>query len=54
MKKIDLNLSAFNIIAAMNESKALTKHKSYRCECKFHGSKCNSNQKWNKKSVGWV
>ena len=42
-----LNLNVFNMIAGINESKTLTKHISYKCKCKFHGSKCNSNQNWN-------
>ena len=28
-------------------NKALTKHISCKCKCKFYGRKCNSNQKWN-------
>ena len=31
----------------INESKKLTKQISYKSECKFNDSKCNSNQKWN-------
>ena len=30
-----LNLSMFNMITGINESKALTKHISYECKCKF-------------------
>ena len=30
-----------------NELKTLTKHISSECTCKFHGKKCNSNQRWN-------
>ena len=30
----------------MNE-KTIRKHISCKCECKFDGKKCNSNQKWN-------
>ena len=33
--------------ARISESKILTKHISYRRECKFDGGKHNSNQKWN-------
>ena len=44
----DLNLSKFNMITARkNKSKALTKHISCACKCRFDGRKCNSNQKWN-------
>ena len=43
----NLNLSVFNMIARTNESQTLVKHISYACKCKFHGRKCNSNQKWN-------
>ena len=35
------------MITGANESKILTKHISCKCECKFDGKKCNSNQKWN-------
>ena len=37
----------FNIIAAKNESEILAKHISCKCESKFDGRKCNSNQMWN-------
>ena len=46
-KTEDLNLSAFNMITGINESKTLTKHISWECKCKFDGTKCNSNQWWN-------
>ena len=36
-----------NIITRTNESKILTKHISCECKCKFDGTKCNSNRKWN-------
>ena len=42
-----LNLSIFNMIIGINESKPLTKHISYQCKCKFDGKKCNLNQNWN-------
>ena len=35
------------MITGINESKALTKHISCECKCKFVGRKCNSNQKQN-------
>ena len=43
----NLNLSVFNMIAGTNESQTLIKQISCACKCKFHGRKCNSNQKWN-------
>ena len=46
-KTEDLNLSLFNIITGINESKTLTKHVSFECKCKFDGRKCNSDQWWN-------
>ena len=41
-KTEDLNLSMFNMITAINESKTLTKHISCECKCKFDGRNCNS------------
>ena len=46
-KTENLNLSVFNMITGINESKALTKHMSCECKCKFDGKKCNSDQWWN-------
>ena len=46
-KTDDLNLSVFNMITGINESKTLTKHISCECKCRFDGRKCNSNQWWN-------
>ena len=43
-KTEDLNLSMFNRIRDINESKTLTKHISCECKCKFDWTKCNSNQ----------
>ena len=43
----DLNLSVFNMITGINESKTLTKHISCECKCKFGSRRCNSNQTWN-------
>ena len=40
----DLNLSIFNMITGINESKALIKATSCECKCKFDGKKCNSDQ----------
>ena len=42
-KAEDLNLSAFNMVTGINESKTLTKNISCECECKFDGRKFNSN-----------
>ena len=42
----DLNLSIFNKITGINESKTLTRHISCKSKCKFVGRRCNSNQKW--------
>ena len=44
-KAEDLNLSFFNMITGINESKTLAKHTSSECKCKFDGRKCHSNQK---------
>ena len=46
-KSEDLNLSVFNVIKRINESKTLTIHISCKCKCKFDGKSCNSNQCWN-------
>ena len=46
-KTEDLNLSVFNMIAGINESKTVTKHISCECKCRFDGRKCNSHQWWN-------
>ena len=43
-KTEDLNLSVFNMIPGINEPKALTKHISCECKCKFDGRKYNSDQ----------
>ena len=40
-KTEDLNLSVFNIITEINESKTLIKHISCECKCKFDGRSCN-------------
>ena len=41
------DLSIFNIIAGINQSKTLAKHRPCERKCKFDGRACNSNQKWN-------
>ena len=46
-KTEDLNLSLFNMISEINESKTLTKHISCKCKCNFEGRKSNSDQKRN-------
>ena len=46
-KTEDLNISVFNMITEINESKILTKHISCEFECKFDGRKYNSDQWWN-------
>ena len=46
-KTEDLNLSVFNMITGINESKTLTKHIWCKCKCNLDGTKCNSNQWWN-------
>ena len=46
-KTEDLNLSVFNMVAGINQSKILTKCISCEWKCKFDGRKCNSNQWWN-------
>ena len=38
-KTEDLNLSVFNMITVINESKTLTKHISCECKCRFDGKK---------------
>ena len=43
----DLNLSVFNMVTGMNESKKLIKHLSCECKGTFDGRKCNSDQWWN-------
>ena len=39
-KTENLNLSVFNMITIINESKTLTKFVSCKCKCKFDGRKC--------------
>ena len=38
------NLSVFNMITEINESKTSAKHISCECKYKLNGKKCNSNQ----------
>ena len=44
IKKEDLNLSVFNMITRINQSKTLTNHISCECKFIFDGKKCNSDQ----------
>ena len=46
-KTADLNLSVFNVIARINESKTLAKHTACERKRKFDGRKCNLNQNCN-------
>ena len=39
------------VITRINESKTMVKHISCDCKCKFNGTRCNSNQKWNNEYV---
>ena len=43
-KTEDLNLSVFNMITGINESKTLTKRISCECKSKLDETKCKSNQ----------
>ena len=43
-KTEDLNLSVFNMIKDINQSRTLTKHLSCDYKCRFDGKKINSNQ----------
>ena len=43
-KREDLNISVFNMITGINESKTLTKHFSCECKCRFDETKFNTNQ----------
>ena len=43
----DFNLSVFNMITGIKESKTLTKQISCKCKCKFNERKYNSDQWWN-------
>ena len=48
----DLNLSFFNMITGINESKTLIKDILCECKCKLDGRKCNLNQRWNNGQFG--
>ena len=49
----DVNLGVFNLITRKKESKALTKHISYKCKSKFESKKRNSKQNCNKNKCRW-
>ena len=49
-KKQPTNFKAFSIITNKNDAKAIAKHISCDCKCKFNPTICNSNQKWNDKT----
>ena len=38
------------MITNKNEAKAMTKHISCDCNCKFSSTTCSSNKKWNDKT----
>ena len=40
-KREDLKSELVNMVTGITESKALTKHVSCKCKCKFDGRKCN-------------
>ena len=44
------SINVFNMITNKNEAKAITKHISCDCKCKFNSATCKSNQKWNNKT----
>ena len=46
----DINVKGFNMITNKDEAKAMAKHISCNCKCKFNSTTCNSNQKWNNKT----
>ena len=41
------------MITNKNEAKAMMKHTSCGCKCKFNSTTCNSNQKYNNKTCQW-
>ena len=43
----DLNVSVFNMITRINESKAFTRRISCECKSRFNGTKGNSDHWWN-------
>ena len=49
-KTKDINIKVFNMITNKNYAKAMTKHISCDCKCKFNGATCNPHQKCSKKT----
>ena len=43
-------VKAFDMITNKNEAKAMTKHISCDCKCKFNSKTCNTKQKWSDKT----
>ena len=55
-KTEDLNLSVFNMITWIKESKTLTKYITCKCKCELNARKFNLNQCWNNdkcRCYGW-
>ena len=50
MSSQDIIVKAFNMSINKNETKAMTERISCDFKCKFNGTTCNSNQKWNNKT----
>ena len=42
-KRKDINVKVFNMTMRINETKALVKHISCNCKCKFNSITCNWN-----------
>ena len=52
LRKIeDANVKVFNIVTITDESKAFVKNISCGFKCKLNSTACNSNQKWNSKTL---
>ena len=45
-----INNKAFNMITNKDEAKAIIKHISQYCKCKFNSTTCISKHKWNNKT----
>ena len=43
----EVNMKVFNMTKRINEAKALVKHISCDCKCKFNSTACKSNEKRN-------
>ena len=46
----DIYVKVFNMITNKDDAKAIIKHISCDCKCKFNSTTCNSNQKWNNRT----